>query len=174
MIMGKVLIVIDMQNDFITGSLGTPEAQAIVPKVKARIDEYVANRNKVIFTRDTHFGGYLQTNEGRHLPIPHCILRSRGWQIPEDIDIPEFDHIDKFTFGYCDWINYGIYFDDDIEIVGVCTDICVISNALILKTKFPAAKITVDASCCAGTSVENHKKAIDVMKNCQIDIVGED
>lgn len=168
--MKKALIVIDMQNDFIDGSLGTLEAQAIVPNVKNKIAEYRAKGDEVIFTRDTHFADYLKTNEGKHLPVKHCIEGTDGWQIADEVDVKECTHINKPTFGYIGWARYNF---EKIEIVGLCTDICVVSNALILKALFPDAKITVDASCCAGVTPESHKAALTTMKMCQIDVIGE-
>lgn len=185
--MKRTLIVIDMQNDFVTGPLGTEEARAIVPNIKAKIDEYIKNGDEVIFTRDTHDEDYLNTNEGKHLPVPHCIYDTEGWQVISELDIPECEHIEKFTFGWPHWwINNEQVFDDsedtssffrdmiEIELVGVCTDICVVSNALILKSMYPRAKITVDASCCAGVTPETHKAALTVMKSCQIEVVNEE
>lgn len=176
----KTLIVIDVQNDFITGALGSKEAVDILPNIKKKIEAYIDAGDEVIFTRDSHRENYLTTNEGKHLPIPHCIVGTDGWQIVKEIDHPEFEHIDKSTFGYSVW---GLSISDDgsfsdrnfseIEIIGVCTDICVISNALILKAFFPEINITVDASCCAGSTPEAHKAALTAMKSCQINIVGE-
>ena len=180
--MKRTLIVIDMQNDFVTGPLGTEEARAIVPNIEAKIDEYIKNGDEVIFTRDTHDEDYLNTNEGKHLPVPHCIDTTEGWQVIPELDIPECEHIEKITFGWpfwryiMDW-NSGIHYDrylDEIELVGVCTDICVVSNALILKSMYPQATITVDASCCAGVTPETHKAALTVMKSCQIEVVNEE
>ena len=167
----KTLIVIDMQNDFISGSLGTKEAQAIVPNVKKKIEEYKARGDEIIFTRDTHQSDYLETNEGKHLPIKHCINGTYGWIIADEVNYPEYKHINKRTFGYTFW-NYEEEFEE-IELVGLCTDVCVISNALILKAQFPKINITVDASCCAGVTPEKHKAALEVMKSCQINVIGE-
>jgi nicotinamidase-related amidase len=180
--MKRTLIVVDMQNDFVTGPLGTEEARAIIPKIKAKIDEYIKTRDEVIFTRDTHDEDYLDTNEGKHLPVPHCIYDTEGWQVVPELDIPECEHIDKFTFGWPFWarirdLDSGIHFTrylQEIELVGVCTDICVVSNALILKSMYPRAKIIVDASCCAGVTPETHKAALTVMKSCQIEVVNEE
>jgi nicotinamidase-related amidase len=177
----KTLIVVDMQNDFITGPLGTPEAQAIVPKVKAKIEEYRKRGEKIIFTRDTHFGDYLETLEGKYLPVKHCIVGTHGWQIPSDLISYEDERVNKCTFGYDQWHLNQFRNDhnditDEIELVGLCTDICVVSNALILKAVLPQIcniEITVDASCCAGTTPENHKAALQVMKSCQINVIGE-
>ena len=170
--MKKTLIVIDMQNDFISGSLGTQEAQAIVPNVKKKIEEYKARGDEIIFTRDTHKANYLETNEGKHLPIEHCIFGTWGWIIADEVNYPEYHHINKPTFGYTFW-DYDLDEVSDIELVGLCTDICVVSNALILKAHFPAVNITVDASCCAGVTPESHKAALTTMKMCQINVIGE-
>lgn len=168
--MKKTLIVIDMQNDFIDGALGTPEAQAIVPNVKKKIEEYKARGDEIIFTRDTHQSNYLETNEGKHLPVEHCIEGTHGWQIAEGLEVPNCSYIDKPTFGWTHWINR--YFEE-IELVGLCTDICVVSNAMILKATFSEINITVDASCCAGVTPESHKAALTTMKMCQINVIGE-
>lgn len=178
--MRKTLIVIDMQNDFVTGALGSDEARAIVPGVKQKIKEYIDNGYEVIFTRDTHAENYLQTNEGKNLPVPHCIKNTSGWDIIPEIDIVDCEHIDKPSFGYTDWnivvrednLHHNRYFDE-IEIIGVCTDICVVSNALILKALYPEISITVDASCCAGVTPETHKAALTTMQMCQINVIGE-
>lgn len=168
----KTLIVVDMQNDFISGSLGTPEARAIVPNVKKKIEEYVANGNEVIFTRDTHEVNYLETSEGRNLPVEHCIYGTNGWEIEESLEPMCYScrYINKPTFG---WIHWGHNSFEELELVGLCTDICVVSNALILKAMFPEINITVDASCCAGVTPETHKAALQTMKMCQINVVGE-
>lgn len=165
----KTLIVVDMQNDFIDGSLGTKEAQAIVPNVKKKIEKYIANGDRVIFTQDTHEKNYLQTNEGRNLPVEHCMAGTHGWMIFEEVDVPDCDHIRKPTFGYLDW-DKKYSFDDDIELVGVCTGICVISNALILKAMFPEVQISVDANCCACVTPQSHDAALQTMKMCQINV----
>jgi nicotinamidase-related amidase len=174
----KTLIVVDMQNDFITGTLGTPEAQAIVPKVKKKIEEYVSRGDKVLFTRDTHYSDYLTTPEGLKLPLEHCIVGTHGWNIHHDLttNARPFDNaycINKLAFGYDNWGLWEDELSDEVELVGLCSDICVISNALILKVTFPEIEITVDASCCAGTTPENHKAALQVMKSCQINVIGE-
>lgn len=172
----KTLIVVDMQNDFIDGALGTKEAVAIVPNVKNKIAEYVARGDEVIFTRDTHFEDYLNTQEGKNLPVVHCTSGTTGWRIPNDIDIPLCEHINKYSFGYDEWdvaCDCGDRYFEEIEIIGLCTDICVVSNALILKSFYPEVPITVDASCCAGVTPETHKAALDTMRCCQIKIIGE-
>ena len=176
----KTLIVIDMQNDFVTGALGSKEAVAILPNVKKKIEEYVAAGDEVIFTRDTHGEQYLETNEGKHLPVTHCIKNTEGWNVVPEIDIPDREHIDKPTFGYTGWTFLrngdrvmGMRNLTDVEIIGVCTDICVVSNALILKAFYPEINITVDASCCAGVTPESHQVALATMKSCQINVIGE-
>ena len=170
----KTLIVIDMQNDFVTGVLGSKEAVAVLPNIKKKIDAYLAAGDEVIFTRDTHEENYLETNEGRHLPVPHCVKGTDGWQVVKEIDCPDCEHIVKPTFGYIHWAeHFKGSRSSEIEIVGVCTDICVISNALILKAIFPEIDITVDASCCAGVAPETHTAALTVMKSCQVNVVGE-
>lgn len=165
--MKKTLIVIDMQNDFIDGSLGTAEAQAIVENVKIKINEYIKRGDEVIFTRDTHGEDYLQTPEGKKLPVEHCIKGTHGWQIADGLMVDGAKIIDKPTFGYTGWNNMKL---DEVELVGLCTDICVVSNALILKALFPDATISVDPWCCAGVTPETHTSALETMKMCQIDV----
>lgn len=168
--MRRTLIVVDMQNDFIDGALGTKEAQAIVPNVKKKIEEYKARGDEIIFTRDTHQTNYLETNEGKHLPVKHCIQGTYGWLISDELDNGVgYPVIDKYTFGFDGWIHYDF---EEIELVGLCTDICVVSNALILKALFPDIDIAVDASCCAGVTPETHKAALTTMKMCQINVIG--
>ena len=166
--MKNTLIVIDMQNDFITGSLGTPEAQAIVKNVKNKIAEYLLRGDEIIFTRDTHFENYLETPEGKKLPVTHCVKDTEGWQIAPGLEIPGAVYIDKPGFGWTGWNKMQF---DNIEIVGLCTDICVVSNALILKATFPDADIKVDSSCCAGVTPETHQAALKTMQMCQIDVI---
>lgn len=170
----KTLIVIDMQKDFIDGSLGTKEAVGIVDNVKKKIEEYLKNGDEVIFTRDTHQENYMDTNEGRHLPVIHCIEETEGWEIrPELIDAVKKSGSDNVTiinkpsFGYTGWGDFEF---EEIELVGLCTDICVVSNALILKALFPEIKISVDAAACAGVTPESHNAALTTMKMCQIEI----
>ena len=167
----RTLIVIDMQNDFITGSLGTKEAQMIVPNVKRKIQEYADRGDQIIFTRDTHDTHYLETQEGKMLPVEHCVYATQGWQIVECLEVPGCKYIDKETFGWNNWKDHSF---GEIELIGVCSDICVISNALILKAQFPEIKITVDASCCAGVTPELHEAALKVMKSCQINVIGDE
>lgn len=168
--MKKTLIVVDMQNDFIDGSLGTKEAQCIVPNVKRKIAEYENRGDEIIFTRDTHTADYLKTAEGKELPVEHCILGTEGWKIAEGLETDGCRYIDKPTFGWTHWDELKL---EQIELVGLCTDICVVSNALILKAMFPDADITVNAGCCAGVTPATHKAALETMKMCQIHIVGE-
>lgn len=171
----RTLLVIDMQNDFINGALGTKEAEAIVPFVKDKIKEYREAGNPVFFTRDTHGEDYLDTQEGKNLPVKHCIEGTFGWQISDEIGFSEDDMVfDKNTFGY-DWSQAvlaqpELFFGDEIELIGLCTDICVISNAMGLKTVFPETVISVDAACCAGVTKESHENALASMKMCQIQI----
>lgn len=175
----KILIVVDMQYDFIDGSLGTPKAQEIVPAVVEKIRNF---NGKIFVTQDTHGSDYLETQEGKHLPIPHCEIYTHGWEIEESIDQALFEHelsyfnvkkISKSGFGSKKIAKYLAKNKDkisSIEIVGLCTDICVITNALLAKTYCPNAKIIVDSECCAGTTPEKHQMALEVMKSCQIEI----
>ena len=171
--MQDILVVVDMQNDFIDGALGTKEAVAIVPKVEEKIRNF---KGTVFFTRDTHDTWYLDTQEGKKLPVPHCIRDTEGWQIRSELDkLRKTEPIDKETFGSTDLADelVALNIDDEISsitFVGLCTDICVISNALILRAAFPNAKITVDARCCAGVTEETHLAALTAMKCCQIDV----
>ncbi|MCC8104829.1 MAG: cysteine hydrolase [Clostridiales bacterium] len=207
----NVLVVVDMQNDFIDGALGTKEAVAIVDNVRKKIDEYLGNGGTVIYTRDTHMEAYLQTQEGRNLPVVHCVKGTPGWEISEKVYVEGCPIVDKPSFGslalpevvrccvvkgedlaaqgedsknarhqtYQDPQNgESLYNQDDnsddgivpdsIELVGLCTDICVISNAMILKAAFPEVPIAVDASCCAGVTPESHENALKAMQMCQI------
>ena len=171
--MSKLLIVIDMQNDFITGSLGSVQAQAIVPSVRAKIDAYKQAGDKIIFTRDTHFGDYLQTQEGRMLPIVHCIAGTDGHKIAEELDTDDCEIFDKTSFGslalaeHIEETTHGV---NEIELIGLCSDICVVSNALILKAQFPETAITVDSQCCAGVTEESHNAALLILKACQVGV----
>ncbi|MBR2284031.1 MAG: cysteine hydrolase [Ruminococcus sp.] len=171
----KVLAVIDMQNDFIDGALGTPEAAAIVPAVARRIEEFRSAGWDIVFTRDTHGEDYLSTMEGRKLPVPHCIRGTHGWEISSALDTTGCTIIDKPTFGSYDLAEY-IAADpktDEVVLVGLCTDICVISNAMLIKARIPETKITVDAECCAGVTPESHNNALEAMKCCHIDVIGQ-
>jgi len=227
--MKKLLIVIDMQNDFITEALGSAQAEQIVPNVKAKIEQYRQNGDTVLFTRDTHGENYMETQEGRYLPVAHCIGGTYGHEISSALDTDGCEIFDKPTFGSLDLARHVAYTDalesmqaaesanveiagsgngkaaesvkaegsesanaeavesanaeaaasefatagyDEIEFCGVCTDICVVSNALILKAQLPETKISVDASCCAGVTEESHRAALLTMKMCQVDVAG--
>ncbi len=169
----KILIVVDMQNDFIDGALGTKEAEAIVPFVKEKISSYKEKGDTVIFTRDTHEENYMDTMEGSKLPVPHCIKGTKGWEISPELDTEDAKIIDKVTFGSTLLPEYIKTLEDveEIELVGLCTDICVISNTLLLKAAFPETKITVDGRCCAGVTPESHENALKAMQMCHIDIL---
>lgn len=169
----KLLIVIDMQNDFINAALGTKEAAAIVPNVAAKILRYRAAGNLVVFTRDTHHSNYLETQEGKNLPVVHCIEGTEGWQISEKLETGDSKIFNKPTFGSMELADYAVGLEnlEEIELAGLCTGICVISNALILKAKLPEVKITVDSSCCACVTPESHKNALNAMKLCQINVI---
>lgn len=168
--MKKTLLVIDMQNDFIDMALGTKEAVAIVPRVKAKIDEYRKNGDTIIYTRDTHGEDYLKTPEGEKLPVVHCVKDTKGWQIADGLYTEGCKIIDKPNFGWSKWCDESF---EAVELVGLCTDICVVSNALIIKAMFPEIPVSVDAGCCAGVTPESHKAALLTMKMCQIDVTGE-
>lgn len=175
----KVLIVVDMQGDFVDGPLGTQEARDIVPNVIDKIIEYDLSGDSIIFTLDTHFANtYKDSQEGQFLPVEHCIRDTDGWHLQNDIyevlcnEFVEFTYLEKTTFGSMELMDDIPLDTESIELVGVCTDICVVSNALILKACFPEIPIYVDASCCAGTTPEKHKAALEVMKSCQINVIG--
>lgn len=175
--MRKILVVIDMQNDFIDGSLGTKEAEAIVENVAAKIRSYPAE--DVFATRDTHPANYLETQEGKNLPVVHCVEGTKGWEISPALAglIPEEQIFNKPTFGSVRLAQELHSLDDEygieIELVGLCTDICVVSNALLLKAYMPEVKISVDPACCAGVTPELHQAALSTMKSCQIRINGD-
>ena len=178
--MKKILIVVDMQNDFVTGTLGTKEAQDIVPNIKCKINEYLKNGDMVFFTYDTHYDNYFDTLEGKNLPVKHCICETEGWKIVSELRkidclyCNQIVNIKKDTFGYINWNSYLSYSDEslEIELCGVCTDICVVSNALILRAIHPNTRIFVNANCCAGSTPEKHEVALEVMKSCQIEVNG--
>jgi len=172
----KMLIVVDMQNDFIDGALGSASALKIVDSVSQKITDYRDAKSPIIFTRDTHNAEYLKTQEGKKLPIPHCIHNTDGWNISSKLDVQGSLIVDKQSFGSLDLAKAVSEYDapTEIELIGLCTDICVISNALILKAAFPEVKITVDASCCAGITSESHKNALKSMKMCQISVTNEE
>ena len=171
--MQNVLVVVDMQNDFIDGALGTKEAVAIVPNVKEKIENF---EGTVLFTRDTHFENYMHTQEGANLPVPHCIRGTDGWQIRAELDaLRKTEAIDKLTFGSSALVDV-LKAEKDIEsitFVGLCTDICVISNAMVVKAFFPEVPLSVDAKGCAGVSPESHKRALEAMKVCRIKVIND-
>lgn len=168
----KMLAVIDIQNDFIDGSLGTAEAVSIVENVKNKIISEREKGTYIVFTRDTHGEDYLSTREGKKLPVKHCIKGTKGWEITEKIETSGSKIIDKPTFGTYELAEYAASLEglEEIEVVGLCTDICVISNALLLKAKLPEINIIVDPSCCAGVTPESHENAVNAMAMCQIEI----
>lgn len=174
--MKKFLVVVDMQNDFVDGALGSPDAVAIVPAVT---EEIAAFDGEIIATYDTHFDNYMETAEGKKLPVPHCIKGTEGWklnaQVQAELDKKEYEAVEKLTFGSVELpaiIEKKANGEDfSVELIGLCTDICVVSNALLLKANFPEKNISVKASCCAGVSTETHNAAIATMRCCQIDII---
>ena len=173
--MQKILVVVDMQNDFIDGALGTKEAQAIVPRVKSIIEQF---DGKIFFTRDTHKENYLSTQEGKNLPVPHCIEGAYGWQIENSLLPYAKNIIDKPTFGSTTLANELVKENSleeisEITFVGLCTDICVISNAILAKANLLETKVIVDASACAGVTPESHKNALEAMKMCQIMVIND-
>ena len=166
----RFLIVVDMQNDFISGSLGSSEAQAIVPRVVRKVASF---QGTVVFTRDTHTEEYLSTQEGKNLPVLHCVKGTDGWQICKEL-APYAQHVvDKGAFGSIDLPAYlGTLGDvEEVELCGLCTDICVISNAMLLKSAYPETTMKVDASCCAGVTEERHNTALSAMRAVQIQIL---
>lgn len=170
--MSRLLIVVDMQNDFIDGSLGTEEARGIVPRVAARVREYLADGGEVIFTLDTHGDDYPDTLEGKKLPVSHCLKGSRGWELCSELAEIEGKRFEKDTFGSrecAEYVQKGNY--SRIELVGLCTDICVISNAMLLKAFVPQTPVQVNAACCAGVTPESHQNALKAMEMCQIEII---
>ena len=171
--MSKILVVVDMQNDFIDGALGTAEAQAIVPYVREVIENF---DGKVYLTRDTHFENHMETQEGSNLPVPHCVKGSDGWQIRAELDeLRVTEPIDKLTFGSKELVEV-LSREENIEsvtFVGLCTDICVISNAMVVKAFYPELPLVVDAKACAGVTPESHKRALEAMKVCQIKVINE-
>lgn len=174
--MKKILIVVDMQNDFVYGTLGSDQAVSIVPNVCEKIKNH---KGKIYVTKDTHYENYLSTNEGKNLPVLHCIKNSNGWQLVKDIEEAlinkDYKIIEKNAFASLELpqviktdCSDG---DFEIEIIGLCTDICVVSNAIIMKSFFPECNITVDSSCCAGVTLKSHNEALETMKMCQIKVV---
>ncbi len=172
--MQDILVVVDMQNDFIDGALGTKEAVAIVPAVKEKIASF---DGPVIFTRDTHLENYMETQEGKNLPVPHCIEGSQGWQIrPELEELRKTPPVDKPGFGSVELGQKLLEMDKkepiaSVTLIGLCTDVCVISNALIIKAFLPEVPVKVDAACCAGISPDSHNNALAAMAMCQVEIL---
>ena len=174
--MSKILVVVDMQNDFIDGSLGSKEAEAIVDRVVEKIENF---DGRVIFTKDTHYDDYLETLEGKNLPVKHCIVGTDGWEFNPKITKAmdgkgNYICCIKGTFGSTELVNV-LKKDfagniESIEFVGLCTDICVVSNALLVKAYFPEVPLSVDSSCCAGVTPEKHECALETMRSCQIDV----
>lgn len=173
--MKKFLIAVDMQKDFVDGALGTKEAVAIVPAVVEKIKAF---DGMIFVTYDTHFDNYMSTNEGRHLPVPHCIKGTEGWQLDKEVakalEGKEYTAVEKNTFGSVELpglIKEAADGEDfTVELIGLCTDICVVSNALLIKASFPEAEIAVDAKCCAGVTPQAHEAALATMANCQISV----
>ena len=174
--MNRCLVVVDMQKDFINGALGTPEAQAVLPAVTGRVESFDGT---VVFTRDTHGPDYLQTQEGRLLPVAHCLKGTEGWQLERRLADYAAGHgcpiFDKPAFGSLELADYLRRSHrerpiDEIVLIGVCTDICVISNALLLKAALPEVPIAVEAACCAGVTPQRHQNALEAMAACQIAI----
>lgn len=173
--MKQFLIVVDLQKDFVDGALGTPEAVSIVPRVVEKIRQF---SGEIYVTMDTHGTDYLQTSEGRHLPVPHCIRGTEGWQLNQAVAQAlagkDYHVVEKPTFGsvqlpqLISQATKGETFS--LELVGLCTDICVVSNALLLKASFPEVPISVDAACCAGVTPQTHQAALDTMACCQITV----
>ena len=172
--MKKIIVVVDMQNDFIDGSLGTAEAQEMLPRLKEKLKQVTDNGSaELIFTMDTHGENYLQTQEGKNLPVEHCLKGSHGWEITPELQ--EFVKqskavVEKPTFGSLE-LPKLLGDAEEVELVGLCTDICVISNAMVIKAAYPEVQVSVDASCCAGVTPESHKNALAAMKMCQIKVI---
>ena len=169
----KVLAIIDMQKDFIDGALGTKEAVAIVPKVAARLAQAQADSETVVFTRDTHHADYLLTQEGRNLPVPHCLEGTDGWQIDAALAVEDAPIFDKPGFGSPALIEYlrSLPALEGVEFIGLCTDICVITNAMMTKGALPEVPLSVRADCCAGVTAQSHETALQAMRMCQITIL---
>ena len=176
--MKKLLIVVDYKNDFVSGSLGFPEAEALEPKLHKKVQDYLDAKDDVVYTMDTHGENYLDTREGQKLPVPHCIRGTDGWQICEEVQErirPQDRIVDKVTFGAPDLPDIiraecgGM--PEEIHLAGVWTDICVISNAMICKAAFPEVPVFIHERCCAGVTPESHATALEAMRACQIDIL---
>ena len=174
--MKHFLIVVDMQKDFVDGALGTQEAQAIVPRV---MDKILSFEGQIFATLDTHSANYMETAEGKHLPVPHCIKGTAGWMLDDGVaaalEQKGYTPVEKLTFGsvLLPRMLYQAAAGDafTLELVGLCTDICVVSNALMLKANFPEVSITVDSACCAGVTPATHEAALQTMRCCQIEVI---
>lgn len=168
----RLLIVVDMQNDFVNGVLGTPEARAIVPKVVERVHKANVDNEQVMFTRDTHYNDYLNTKEGQWLNIPHCIKDTYGWEIIDELNPKYIKAFNKHSFASMSLASSlasrGL---KTIEIIGLCTDICVLSTAVVLRSFFPDLDIKVNSACCAGTTPEKHQQTLEVLKGINIEII---
>ena len=177
--MKRILIVVDMQTDFVDGALGTPEAVAILDRVAAKIKDYAADPDGVIFvTYDTHAENYMETSEGKHLPVPHCIKGTPGWELHPTVAAAlqgvDYTPVEKPTFGSVELpalVGQAAAGEDfTVELIGLCTDICVVSNTLLLKAHYPEIPLSVDASCCAGVTPESHEAALQTMGMCQVEV----
>lgn len=176
--MKHLLVVVDIQKDFVDGALGTAEAVAIVENAAKKIREF---DGEIFVTYDTHFENYMETAEGAKLPVPHCIKGTEGWELNADIADAlankKYTAVEKITFGSTELpelVKKAVGDEDfDVTLIGLCTDICVVSNALILKANFPEKEVYVDAACCAGVTVDTHNAALATMKMCQINVIGE-
>ena len=174
----KILVVVDMQKDFVDGALGSPEAVAILPKVVSKIEEYKAKGGVILATLDTHADNYMETSEGKNLPVAHCIKGSEGWKLHPTVAaaLPESTRVlEKPTFGSTELVKvvgeYVAQYGEEnvaVELIGICTDICVVSNALLLKANFYEMPLSLDSACCAGVTPESHNAALTTMKMCQI------
>lgn len=185
----RVLVVVDVQKDFVDGALGSMAAQSIIPHMRERIKEYADGETLILFTKDTHDEDYDRTLEGYHLPVKHCVRGTPGWSLVKDISTLADGYsnflifsneevirsrILKETFGsikLCEILKQYEYDITDITFMGFCTDVCVISNVLMARAYLPNTRIIVDASCCAGTTLDKHLAALEVMKSCQIDVI---
>lgn len=168
----KHFIVIDMQNDFCTGALANPDAVAVIPRIKEELKKARTNGDNIIFTKDSHGTEYLKTSEGKHLPIEHCFIGTEGWKIVPELaeEIKDTDKIiKKYHFGYGEWHTI-LTPGDEVTMVGTCTDICVVSNALAIKM-IEGIEVTILSDCCAGLTKEKHEAALEVMRSCQCNVI---
>ena len=170
----NALIVVDVQNDFTTGALGTKEAKAAIPFIEGFLCKFHADGNRIFYTRDTHDANYLNTQEGKHLPIEHCMFGSHGWRVVDSVGYAESEqvtYLNKSQFGYDDWESEHLDQYDKIFIMGFCTDICVIANALAIKILYPELPIMIVSNGCAGSTPEKHLAALEVMRSCQFNVL---